>query len=273
MIRHPVQVVAVTGAKGGVGKTNVAVNLSIALAELGRRVMLLDADLGLANVDILLGLSPTRNMADVLEGRCDLKDIILPGPGGVRIIPASSGTQKMTELSSQEHAGMISAFSELSHQLDMLIIDTAAGISDTVISFVRAAQELIIVVTDEPTSITDAYAMIKLLHRDYGLLRFRIVANMVRSQQEGHNIFNKLVNVTDRFLEVALQYLGAIPWDEAVRKAVLRQRAVIDAYPRSKAAVAIRALAQKVDAFPLPSSPRGHLEFFIENLVAGEAGR
>lgn len=272
-IKHPVQVLAVTGGKGGVGKTNVALNLSIALAEMGRRVMLLDADLGLANIDVLLGLSPKHTIADVLAGKCELRDILLHGPGGIKIIPASSGTQAMTQLSLQQHAGLISAFSDLNDQLDVLMIDTAAGISSSVVSFVIASQEVLIVVTNEPTSITDAYALIKLLHRDHQVMRYRVIANMVRSQQEGQQLFNKLTNVTERFLDVTMQYLGAIPFDDALRKAVQRQRPLLECYPRAKAAIAIRALAQKIDNFPLPASPRGHLEFFVETLVSCEVGR
>lgn len=264
---HPVQVIAVTGGKGGVGKSNVSVNLAIALAEMGRRVVVMDADLGLANIDVLLGLTANRNIADVLAGECSLADVLVNGPGGIRIVPASSGTQHMTQLSPMEHAGLINAFSELGDETDVLIVDTAAGISETVVSFLRASQEILLVVCDEPTSITDAYAMIKLLNREYGLYRFRVLSNQVRSQQEGKHLYNKLSRVTERFLDVALQYLGSIPYDEAVRKAVQRQRAVLDAYPRAKASLAFKALAQKVDAWPLPSTPRGHLEFFVERLV------
>ncbi|AIR90090.1 cobyrinic acid a,c-diamide synthase [Pseudomonas cremoricolorata] len=264
---HPVQVIAVTGGKGGVGKTNVSVNLSLALAELGRRVMLLDADLGLANVDVLLGLTPKRTLADVIEGRCELRDVLLQGPGGVRIVPAASGTQTMVHLQPAQHAGLIQAFSEIGDNLDVLVIDTAAGIGDSVVSFVRAAQEVLLVVCDEPTSITDAYALIKLLNRDYGMNRFRVLANMAQSPQEGRNLFAKLTKVTDRFLDVALQYVGAVPYDECVRKAVQKQRAVYEAFPRSKCALAFRAIAQKVDSWPLPANPRGHLEFFVERLV------
>ncbi|HLV19146.1 MAG TPA: flagellar synthesis regulator FleN [Pseudomonas sp.] len=264
---HPVQVIAVTGGKGGVGKTSVAVNLSLALADLGRRVMLLDADLGLANVDVMLGLAPKRNLADVIEGECELRDVIIPGPGGIRIVPASSGAASMVRLSTQQHAGLIQAFSDISDSIDVLIIDTAAGIGDGVTSFVRAAQEVLLVVTDEPTSITDAYALIKLLNRDYGLSRFRVLANMTQSPEEGRNLYAKLTKVTERFLDVALQYVGAIPADELVRKAVQKQRAVYEAYPRSRCAQAYRAIAQKVDSWPLPANPRGHLEFFVERLV------
>jgi flagellar biosynthesis protein FlhG len=264
---RPVQVVAVSGGKGGVGKSNVSVNLGIALAQKGRRVVLLDADLGLANIDVLLGITANRNLSDVLAGDCDLKDVLVDGPGGIKIVPASSGTQRMTQLNAMEHAGLINAFSELGDQIDVLIVDTAAGISEGVVSFLRAAQELLLVVCDEPTSITDAYALIKLMNRDYGTNRFRILANQVRNEQEGRHLFEKLTRVTERFLDVALQYVGMVPYDEAVKKAVQRQRAVLEAYPRAKASLAIKALAEKVDNWPLPSSPRGHLEFFVERLV------
>jgi flagellar biosynthesis protein FlhG len=264
---HPVQVIAVTGGKGGVGKTSVAINLAVALAGRGRRVALLDADLGLANIDVLLGLNAKHTLEDVLAGHCSLLDIMLLGPGGIRIIPASSGTQRMAQLSPLEHAGLIHAFSEISEQIDVLLIDTAAGISDSVINFVRAAQEVLVVVCDEPSSITDAYALIKLLNRDYGLSRFRVLANMTRTVQEGQNLFNKLTQVSERFLDATLQFVGSVPFDEAMRKAIQRQRPVLEMAPRSKAALALSALAEKVDKWPLPSSPRGHLEFFVERLV------
>ena len=264
---HPVQVIAVTGGKGGIGKTNVSVNLSLALADMGRRVVLLDADLGLANVDVLLGLKPKATLADVLDGKCDLRDVMVTGPGGIRIVPAASGAANMVSLSPQQHAGQIQAFSEIGDNIDVLVVDTAAGIGDSVVSFVRAAQEALIVVCDEPTSITDAYALIKLLNRDHGMTRFRVLANMVGTPQEGRMVFAKLTKVTDRFLDVALQYVGAVPFDESVRKSVQKQRAVFEAFPRSKASLAIRAIAQKVDAWPLPANPRGHLEFFVERLV------
>ncbi|TWI53905.1 flagellar biosynthesis protein FlhG [Pseudomonas duriflava] len=269
---HPVQVIAVTGGKGGVGKTNVSVNLSLALADLGRRVMLLDADLGLANVDVLLGLAPKRTLSDVVAGECDLRDVILQGPGGIRIVPAASGMQGMVQLTALQHAGLIQAFSEISYDIDVLVIDTAAGIGDSVVSFVRAAQEVLLVVCDEPTSITDAYALIKMFNRDHGITRFRVLANMAMTPQEGRNLFAKLTKVTDRFLEVALQYVGVVPFDECVRKAVQKQRPVYEAFPRSKAAQAFRMIAQKVDSWPLPANPRGHLEFFVERLVQPTVG-
>ncbi len=266
---NPVQVVAITGGKGGVGKSNMTVNLAIALAEQGKRVVVLDADLGLANLDILLGLSVNRNISDVLAGQAELTDIMVEGPAGIKIIPASSGTQQMANLGEMEHAGIISAFSALGDHMDVLLVDTAAGISKTVTSFVRAAQEGLVVVTDEPTSITDAYALIKVLNRDCRMNRFRIVANMVKTPKDGQMLFNKLVKVTDRFLDVTLHYCGAVPMDDSVKKSVQRQKAVLEAYPRSKAAAAYRALAQKVATWPLPSTPKGNLEFFVERLIHG----
>jgi flagellar biosynthesis protein FlhG len=266
---HAVKVIAVTGGKGGVGKTNVSVNLSLALGEMGRRTVLMDADLGLANVDVLLGLRPKRNISDVLAGECKLTDVLLDVNENVRIVPASSGTQEMTSLGVHEHAELIYAFNELADDIDVLVIDTAAGISSSVVSFVRAAQEVLVVVCDEPTSITDAYALIKLLNRDYKMTRFRVLANMVANDTEGRNMFNKLITVTDRFLDVTLQYVGSIPYDENVRKSVQRQIPVLKAFSKTKAAIAYRQLANKVDAWPVMDVPRGHLEFFVERLVQG----
>jgi flagellar biosynthesis protein FlhG len=262
-----VQVIAVTGGKGGVGKTTVAVNLSLALAKLGRRVVLLDGDLGLANIDVLLGLSRQYTLADLIEGRCELSDVLVRGPGGVRIVPAASGIQSMVHLSPAQHAGLIQAFSEIGDSLDVLVIDTAAGIGASVVSLVRAAHEVLLVVCDEPTSITDAYALIKLLNRDYGMDRFRVLVNMAQSPQEGRALFAKLTKITDHFLDVSLQYVGAVPYDECARRAVQKQRAVYEHFPRSKCAQAFQDIALKVDTWPLLTVPRGHMEFFVERLV------
>ncbi len=229
--------------------------------------MLLDADLGLANVDVLLGLTPKRTLADVIEDAANCAMSSSSVPVACASFPRHSGTQSMVHLSPMQHAGLIQAFSDISDNLDVLVVDTAAGIGDSVVSFVRAAQEVLLVVCDEPTSITDAYALIKLLNRDHGMTRFRVLANMAHSPQEGRNLFAKLTKVTDRFLDVALQYVGVIPYDESVRKAVQKQQSRIRGIPRSKASLAFKAVAQKVDSWPLPANPRGHLEFFVERLV------
>jgi len=275
---RPVRVVAVTGGKGGVGKTNVSVNLAVALAELGRRVMLLDADLGLANVDVVLGLHPQYDLSHVMRGERELQEVVMQGPAGIEVIPGASGVKQMAGLSAAEHAGLIQAFSELGADLDSLVVDTAAGISDTVISFARAAHEVLVVVCDEPASLTDAYAIIKLLNREYGQTRFRVLANMVQSNQEGLDLFNRLCRVTDRYLDVMLGYMGSIPHDEFLRKAVRSQRAAVQAYPRSRVAQAFRSLARKVDALPAPTGANGQLQFFVERLIQistefGETGQ
>ena len=252
---HPVRVIAVTGGKGGVGKTTVSVNLAMAFAQNGKKVMLLDADLGLANIDVLLGLHPKANLHHVMQGQCNLEEVIVDGPAGIKVIPAASGIQEMAELSPESHAGIIQAFSELSHEVDILIVDTAAGISDVVTSFTRAAQEVIVVVCDEPASITDAYAMIKLMSREHGLFRFRVLANRASSAQQGHEIYNKILKVTDRFLDVALDYMGYVPEDDYLRKAVKKQRAVVEAFPRSRSAQAFATLADKANKWPTSLPP------------------
>ncbi|AKH69991.1 ATPase involved in chromosome partitioning [Spongiibacter sp. IMCC21906] len=267
----PVQVIAVSGGKGGVGKTNVSINLGCALAEAGQRVALLDADFGLANVDVLLGLKATKNIEQVLDGECSLLDIMLEGPSGLKIIPASSGTRRLTRMDSLHHAGIIRAFSELASQLDVLIIDTAAGIGDSVVSFVAAAQDVLLVVCDEPSSITDTYAMIKVLSQDYGKRRIRILANMVKGETEGRALFAKLQGVCDRFLDVGLLYAGTIPFDEALRNAVRKQQLLLTAAPGSPAARALKRLAEEVSAWPMAMRSQGHLEFFVEQLLSSES--
>lgn len=267
MKKQMVKVISITGGKGGVGKTNVTLNLAMALAQLGKKVLVLDADLGLANCDVMLGLRVERNLSHVLAGTATLDDILVEGPFGIKIVPATSGSQNMTELSPVEHASLIRAFSELQTEIDVLLVDTAAGISDMVLSFSRASQDVVVVVCDEPSSITDAYALMKILSRDHGVDKFKIVANMVRSLKEGQELFAKLTRVTDRFLDVSLELVATIPHDENVRKAARKQKAFIDAFPKTPASMAIKTLALKAVKWPLPVSASGHLEFFLEQLV------
>ncbi len=266
----PVTVIAISAGKGGVGKSNVSVNLAVALAQRNKNVMLLDADLGLANVDIMLGLHTKYNLSHVIQGVCHLSDIILQGPNGISVIPSASGTEFMTQLTQTEHAGIIDAFNELTDDLDYLIIDTAAGISDTVLSFTRSSQELIVVVCDEPTSLTDAYALIKVMSKRYEWTHFHILANMVRNLKDGRDLFNKLFRVSEQFLDVQLDYLGAIPFDEHVHKSVKMQKPVITAYPDSDASAAIRELAENVSNWPFRSVLGGNTSFFLERLVSGD---
>jgi len=262
---HPaVQVIAVASGKGGVGKTSVAVNLAMTLAMAGKRTMLLDADLGLANVDVLLGLQPSRHLGHLLAGECGIADVVLEAPHGLKIVPATSGVRRMAELSTAEHAGLIRAFCSYAEPVDTLIVDTAAGLSESVTMFCAASQDVMIVLNDEPASLTDAYALIKVLSREYGVRRFRLVANRVATVQQGRDLYEKLVRVTDRFLEVRIDFAAAIPEDEYLKRAIRRQAAVVDAYPGSRSALAFKNLAQAADKWENPSAIGGHLEFFTE---------
>jgi flagellar biosynthesis protein FlhG len=263
----PGRVIAISSGKGGVGKTNVAINLAMAFAQIGKETLLLDADLGLANIDIMLGLNCPRNLSHVLHGECALEDVIVEAATGLKVIPAASGINAMASLTVTEQAGLIRSFSELNRRMDVMIVDTAAGISENVQIFARACQETIVVVCDEPASITDAYALIKVLSRENGVSRFRVLANMVVNAEAGRRLFAKLARVTDRFLNVSLDYVGAIPQDSYLRKAVQLQRAVVDAYPGSKAALAFRKLVQTVDKWPDGYVANGNLQFFLERMV------
>jgi flagellar biosynthesis protein FlhG len=269
----PVQVIAVTGGKGGVGKTSVAVNLAAAQAARGKRVLLLDGDLSLANVDVLLGLTPRFTLEHVLDGRCTLEEAIINAPQGFRVIPAASGITRMAELSTAENLGLVQAFSNLTTGLDVLIVDTAAGIANSVRQFCQASQHVLLVVRDEPASLTDAYALVKVLSREHRTANFRVLANMTQRPGDGEILFRKLERVTSRFLDVVLDYAGEIPEDPYVRNAIREQRTLMDAYPSSPSGRAFKKLALSTDRWPTASSPRGNLEFFVERLVGNGAPR
>ena len=269
---RPVKVIAVTGGKGGVGKTTVSANLAVSIAAQGRDVMLVDADLGLANVDVVLGLNTRFHLGHVVSGECALEDAIVTGPHGLQIVPAASGIKRMANLSDTEQAGIIRAFSDLYHRVDVMIVDTAAGLHDSVLTFSQAAQHVLVVVCDEPASITDAYALIKVLSREHGVRRFQILANQTRRSGEGPELFQKISRVCDRFLNVTLEFAGSVPFDDYLRRAVQRQSAVVEAYPASISSVALKNLAVKADKWSVPQGARGHLEFFVERMVGARIG-
>lgn len=264
---RPVKVVAVTGGKGGVGKTAVSANLAVSIAAQGRDVMLIDADLGLANVDVVLGLRTRFHLGHVLAGECTLEDAIVTGPHGLQVVPAASGIQRMANLAPAEHAGIIRAFSDLYHRVDVLVIDTAAGLHESVVTFTQAAHHVLVVVCDEPASITDAYALIKVLSRDHGVRHFQILANQTRRPGEGAQLFQKIQRVCDRFLNVIVEYAGFVPYDDYLRRAVQLQTAVVDAFPAAISSLALKNLASKADKWTVPQGARGHLEFFVERMV------
>jgi flagellar biosynthesis protein FlhG len=266
-LAQPVRVIAITGGKGGVGKTSVAVNLATALAKLRRRVVLLDGDLGLANADVFLGLSPRYTLAHVLSGERTLDEILVSAPQGFQLIPAAAGAADLAQLGVAEHLGLVRAFSALATRLDVLIVDTAAGLSHSVLQFSQAAQHIIVVICDEPASITDAYALVKVLSRNHGVRDFRVLTNQIRAPGTGSELFQRFERVTSRFLDVTLQFAGEIPSDDYLHRAVRGQRTVLDEFPGSPAARAFKKLAAHADTWPVPDGPRGNIEFFMERLV------
>ncbi|MGN0902382.1 MAG: MinD/ParA family protein [Succinivibrio sp.] len=266
--KRKVKVITVTGGKGGVGKSSVSLNIAVALCQMGKKVMIFDADLGLANIDVMLGLKVDKNLGHVLSGECELQDILQTGPHGLRIVPASSGLKQMVELSVEQHAGLIRAFSSLKEDIDYFIVDTAAGISDMVLSFCRAAQDVLMVVCNEPTSVADAYAQMKVLSRDYGVKKFKIIGNQLHSLDEGKLMYQKLVTVTERFIDATLELVACIPVDMNMRKAIRQRSCVVDVFPTSPASRAFKTLASRITTWPIPEVAGGHLEFFVENLIS-----
>ena len=266
----PIKIIAVSSGKGGVGKTNVSVNLAISMAKQGKEVILLDADLGLANVDVLLGLNTEYDLSHVIRGERTLEEVIVEGPSNIKVIPASTGVSEMANLSPAEQIGLINAFSDLSCSVDSMIIDTGAGISDPVMNFCGASQDVIVVVHDEPASITDAYAFIKVMSRKHNVSKFHILANMTHDASEGRELFMKLSKATDRFLDVVLNFIGAVPYDGKLRKSIQYQRAVIDAFPNSPSALAFKRIAKQINNWPDSVESGGQLKFFVERMIQSD---
>ncbi|MBK1647448.1 MinD/ParA family protein [Rhabdochromatium marinum] len=264
------KLLAIASGKGGVGKTNVSVNLAVALARLSRRVMLFDADLGLANADLLLGVRPQRTLYDLVSGEVDdLGSILVEGPDGILLVPAISGVASMANMSTTEHAGLIRAFSSYREPLDVLIVDTAAGVQGSVTSFCKAVQDVLVVVCDEPASMADAYALIKVLHQDHGLRRFRLVCNMMVNAEAGRRVAQNLATVLTQYLpDVVVELSGIIPLDEHLRRAVQKRVPVVNLYPASASARAFAELARRVDGWKTARSNHGGLGFFVERLLA-----
>ncbi|HEY2417935.1 MAG TPA: MinD/ParA family protein, partial [Steroidobacteraceae bacterium] len=241
--------------------------------QLGRNTMLLDGDLGLANVDVLLGLTPRYTLEHVLKGERTLEEVILQTSSGVRVVPASSGVARMASLSASEQNGIVQAFSTLPGSLHILIIDTAAGIGEPVLQFCQSAQQVLVVLRDEPTSLTDTYALIKLLSRDRGVRQFRVVTNLTRHPDQGQLAFRRLQRVTDRYLEVVLDHVADIPEDFSLQKSVQAQRPVLELFPGCPASRAFKGLARVANQWPMPAGPSGRIEFFMERLLTRPAPR
>jgi len=263
------RVIAVTSGKGGVGKSNLVVNLGLALARQGLKVLLIDADLGLGNLDILLGLTPSFTIHDVLAHRKTIAEVVVPGPEGLKILPASSGIPEMAELEPEQKLFLLNELDQLADHLDAVLIDTGAGISRNVLFFNLAAQEILVVATGEPTSITDAYALMKVLALQHGERRFRLVVNGVAHPEDGQVVYRTLLRVTERFLgqEISLDYLGVVPHDEALGRAVLKQQPVLQIYPKAKVSRWITELADRLWASAPPAPTAGNVKFFWQRLA------
>ncbi|MFA7060585.1 MAG: MinD/ParA family protein [Pedobacter sp.] len=267
-----IRVISVTSGKGGVGKSNVVSNLAIAMSIQGKKVLVIDADLGLGNLDVLLGLSPAYNLNHVLTGEKSLSEILIDGPAGIKIIPAGSGVQEFTSLGQHEKLLLLDELDMLEEQFDVMIVDTEAGISENVTYFTVAAQEIIVVVTPEPTSITDVYALIKLLATRYSEHHFKVLVNMAKNSEDALEVFRKLANVAGRFLDISLDYLGCVVKDEKVIEAVKRQKAVSELFPESEAAICFATLAKRVIENERQMRLKGNIQFFFSRFLNNPRG-
>ena len=262
------RVIAVTSGKGGVGKTNIVSNLAIALTAMGKRVVVVDADVGLANIDIIFNMRPKYNISHIIDGEMSLEEVLITTPQGVKILPGGSGFAHLSQLTDGEKLNLLTEFETLQNLADIVLLDTGAGISSNVLYFNSAADESIVVATREPTSITDAYALMKVMARDYGTRYFKLLVNVVSSQKEAKSVYASLDGAIGRFLKnIVLEYLGFIPNDPQLQKAVLKRRPICDVAPESPSASAITGIARKIADSPIRASSDGNIKFFMKRVL------
>jgi len=262
------RVITVTSGKGGVGKTNFTVNLAMAMAKRGKRVFIIDADFGLANIEVLFGVIPRYNLSHVFNGTMELKDIVTEGPSGIKFLSGGSGLRELAKITDMQMAYIIDKFTYIDSVSDIILIDTGAGISDSIISFIKASSETVIITTPEPTSVTDAYAIVKAARETGGGGPIiKLVINRVDDFKEGSDIYNKISKVAKRFLDLDLINLGYIPYDNSMVKAVKNQKPMISVYPNCEASRAIEAIARKLLETPETSQGGNGIKGFMKKLT------
>ncbi|MBT8370500.1 MAG: MinD/ParA family protein [Desulfobacterales bacterium] len=261
------RVISITSGKGGVGKTSIVANLGYAFDKLGKKVLILDADLGLGNLDVLLGLAPKYNLSHVIMGEKTIDEILIDGPGNMKILPAASGIQELTHLTRDQKIQILTQLDLLIDSVDVLFIDTAAGISSNVMDFNVTAQEIVVVVSPEPTSITDAYALMKVLSLKYSEKVCKLLVNMTTHPEEGREVFRQLHLVTDRFLDINIEYLGCILYDQKVTRGVKSQRIVSELFPDTQASRCFKDLARKISNTPPANHPKSGSNLYWRHLV------
>ena len=268
------RIIAVTSGKGGVGKSSVSINLALQFQKMGKRVIILDADFGLANIEVMFGIIPKSNMSDLIFKGKELSEIITEGPEGVGFISGGSGIAKLNNLDREQIRRLVNKLSELEKLADIVIIDTGAGISSSVMEFLMACPETIIITTPEPTSITDSYALLKALTMYDGFDRkntkVRVIANKVSTAEEGRDLYEKLSSVVEKFLDIDVEFLGEIPQDTIISKAVMKQKPVSMLYPNSESALCFQKIAEALEnnADPVMLQRKG-IRHFLKTVFAG----
>ena len=261
------RVIAVTSGKGGVGKTNLVGNMAVALSRMGKRVVIIDADVGLANIDIIFNLRPEFNIRHIINSQKTLNQVMVTSDHGIKILPGGNGFADLTQLNEGEKLNLLSEFESLSDQADIIFVDTGAGISSNVLYFNSACDECIVIATREPTSITDAYAMMKILSGEYGTKYFKLIVNMVDSAAQAKKVYENLSAALDKYLNnVVLEYTGHIPFDRQLQTAVQKRGLVMDNFPDSMAAKAIEKIALNIGNTPARTNSNGSLTFFMNKV-------
>jgi flagellar biosynthesis protein FlhG len=264
-----IRTIAVTSGKGGVGKTSFTVNLAVGLSKLNKKVLILDADLGLSNIDIMLNITTKYHIGHLLSGEKKIEELIVEGPHGIKLLPASAGIQELTTLDQSQRLKFIEALDSYTKDIDVLLIDTGAGISKNVAFFCMAAQEIIVLTTPEPTAITDAYAIIKVLFTKHKEKNFKILVNSVKDSKEAQAVYKNLSTVTEKFLNISLDYVGFLPYTRSASKAVRAQKAIIDLYPDSDLSKCLMKIATNISSTQDDPRVKGTPQFFLGNLLKG----